>query len=69
MVVLRLNKKTRPGPNLKELRKLFLSKLQDFINKYFILSRLAKITEANINKFMKGKPKHIVKDIKKKLLT
>ena len=38
------------------LRRLFLDSLYEFINEYFSPLRLNKITNANIDKFLKGKP-------------
>ncbi|KAM4067544.1 reverse transcriptase (RNA-dependent DNA polymerase) [Hirsutella rhossiliensis] len=51
----------------KEARQLFPNELHDFVDECYSPARLAKITDADIEKFMKGKPERTADDVLKKL--
>lgn len=53
--------------NWKEAKQLFPDELHDFIDECYSPARLAKITDADIEKFMIGQPERTADDILKKL--
>jgi RNase H-like domain found in reverse transcriptase/Reverse transcriptase (RNA-dependent DNA polymerase)/Integrase zinc binding domain len=66
MVVLGITSKNRDF-SWKEARQLFPNELHDFVDECYSPARLAKITDADIEKFMKGKPERTADDVLKKL--